>query len=245
MSKIYMATIPRKYASVEDVLDTFWLKDVKKWQIGKETGKTGYEHLQIRFRSSGDLETIRKWEIMKKAHVERAEIWTDYEKKDGEYWTSDDTAEQLEVRFGEPTNKQKEFLELLKNQNIREIDVWYDPEGGAGKSWFCNYLHETGKGYYCPPYLDTVKQISQHIADGYNGEGIIVIDIPRSQKWTKQLYIGIEAIKDGLVVDTRYHSRIKNVRGVKLLVMTNNYPKLDKLSADRWRINGEKYRNIN
>ena len=106
--------------------------------------------------------------------------------------------------------------------------------GNQGKSWLCGALYERGLACYVPPTIDTVKGLIQWVASAYRGEPYIIIDIPRSWKWSQQLYVAIESIKDGLVYDTRYTARLKNIRGVKVLCMTNNDPKLDKLSADRW-----------
>lgn len=65
---------------------------------------------------------------------------------------------------------------------------------------------------------------------------IVVIDVPRATKWNSQLYEAIEVIKDGLIDDPRYSSNALNIKGVKVLVMCNTKPKLDKLSEDRWVI---------
>jgi len=70
--------------------------------------------------------------------------------------------------------------------------------------------------------------------DGRPPRRYVVIDIPRTWKWSKDLYCAIETIKDGLIVDPRYSARPINIRGVKVLVLSNDRPSLDKLSVDRW-----------
>lgn len=264
MTNIYMATIPiyqetsrnltlsnSKYSMqllqepvvkewklhIRDIVRYFYETDVKDWQIGIEKGRSGYEHYQIRFRSCEELEKIRQNPVFYSGKVSRADNWTNYERKDGRYISSEDTTEIRKVRFGIPNLSQKAVINVINEQSVREIDVWYDPKGNVGKSWLCNHLYETGKGFYCPPTLDTVKGLIQFIANGYRGEEIIVIDIPRSWKWSEQLYTVIESIKDGLIYDSRYHTTVRNIRGVKVLVMCNTEPKLSKLSKDRWRIN--------
>lgn len=143
------------------------------------------------------------------------------------------------MRYGEFRNNQKRALMALEQTNDRQVLVWYDESGNVGKSWFTGALWERGLAYVVPPTIDTVKGMIQWVASCYSDGGYrpyIIIDIPRSWKWSEQLYTAIESIKDGLVYDTRYHSRMQNIRGVKILCMTNTMPKLDKLSSDRWVI---------
>lgn len=118
----------------------------------------------------------------------------------------------------------------------RQILVIYDESGCHGKSWLVNHWYETKQAFYCPPTIDTVKGLIQWIASGYDGEPYIAIDIPRSWKWSEQLYVAIESIKDGLVYDTRYTSKLRNIRGVQIIVFCNEMPNVGKLSADRWLI---------
>lgn len=212
--------------------------DIHKWVIGFEIGKDGYRHLQGRVRvSQGKLdgfEAIKKY--LPLAHIEDCSDTWEYERKSGHFLTSEDTAEIRAVRFGKLRWQQQLWMNNLNKQDSRGIDVIFDENGNHGKSWFVNWLYETGQGFYCPPTIDTVKGLIQWIASGYNGEGIIAIDIPRSWKWSDQLYVAIESIKDGLVYDTRYSSKLRNIRGVKVIVFCNEMPKVAKLSMDRWNI---------
>jgi len=64
----------------------------------------------------------------------------------------------------------------------------------------------------------------------------VIIDIPRSWKWNEALYTAIETIKDGLVYDPRYSAKMRNIRGVKVLCMSNTMPRVSALSEDRWDI---------
>lgn len=220
-----------------DFVKFFEKNDVHKWQIGLERGKNGLEHFQIRFTMGTKDDFIKIKNHFDKAHIEWADNWSNYETKDGHYITSEDNNEKLKIRYGSPNFAQTYILARIGEQNDRQVLVWYDPKGNSGKSWLCNYLFETRKGFYVPPNLNS-KTMIQHVADGYRQEPIIVIDIPRTAKWTNDLYIAVEMIKDGLVTETRYHSSIRSVRGAKVLVLTNSKPKLDKFSQDRWVIIG-------
>lgn len=239
MVTTYMLTGPRHNTAEEFNRFYRWIRknDVHKWVMGAETGQNGYDHWQIR------MQTRYTWdemcEIWKGFHVEEASDKWEYETKEGIYWTSEDHRENRQMRFGEMRFAQKQALEALRATNDREVMVWYDQTGNVGKSWFTGALWERGLAYVVPPTVDTVKGMMQYVASSYIDHGwrpFVVIDIPRSWKWSEQLYTAIESIKDGLVYDTRYNSRMINIRGVKVLVMCNTLPKLDKLSADRWVI---------
>lgn len=236
MAKVYMFTCPYSkhvWLSLQD-----WLQeqDSHKWVVAKETGKGGYRHIQARF-AVAELKDER-WDEVKRrfpgAHIEEASNNWEYERKEGRYLTSEDTPEIRQQRFGKLWPTQKLAISILESTSDREIMVWVSHEGNEGKSWLVGHLYEVGKACIVPPTIDTVKGMMQWVASAYRGEPYIVIDIPRSWKWSEQLYVAIESIKDGLVYDTRYTARLKNIRGVKVMVMTNNDPKLDKLSIDRW-----------
>lgn len=234
MTETYMLTIPR-YPWVKKGLKAFIEhNDVHKWIVAKETGKGGYEHYQVRLTTGAGFERLK--EAFPQAHIEQASEVFDYERKEGRYWTSEDTSAIRRNRFGRLDRNQERILSHVRKSNDRSITVVFDPEGNLGKSFLCRWLYEQGKGYYVPPTIDTVKGIIQFIASGYRNEGIIVIDIPRSWKWSEQLYTAIESIKDGLIFDTRYSAKTRDIYGVNVLVLTNNKPKLDKLSKDRWDI---------
>ena len=126
----------------------------------------------------------------------------------------------------------------MKTQNVRQIDVYLDKQGNHGKSWLTNYLWEHGKCCSVPRYAITPEKLSAYICSSYRNEGLIIIDIPRSAKINPGLYEEVEAIKDGLVYDPRYHGQCRNIRGVKLIIFTNTELDTKRLSHDRWRLHG-------
>lgn len=235
MTKIYMITAPRRRTEKEFVGIMKWLRDIDshKWVVAAEVGRGGYEHWQVRVACSLKFDRVRAdWGGV--AHVEEASDTWEYERKGGLYWTSEDNAEIRKQRFGKLRPEQRMALDCLESTSDREILVWVTSEGNVGKSWLCGALYERGLALIVPPTIDTVKGMMQWVASGYKGEPYIVIDIPRSWKWNKELYTAIESIKDGLVYDTRYSAKMRNIRGVKIMCLTNESPKLDKLSIDRW-----------
>lgn len=234
-----MMTLPRDRESIEEVYLLQWMldNDIHKWIIAKETGNDGYKHWQVRMNTRYTFEALKQ--AFPKAHIEEASNDYEYEKKEGNYISSEDGIGVHSVRFGVLRPNQRRILDNLDSQNDRQIDVIVDSGlrgGNRGKSWLCNYIYERGIGFYVPPTCKSSQTIIQFIASGYGHERVIVIDIPRTVKWNDDLYVAIETVKDGLVYDTRYHTTIRNIRGVKVLVMCNHKPNVNKLSLDRWRL---------
>lgn len=237
---IWMGTFPETEICKRKLYAFFRTQDIKKWVWCREVGKDGYRHIHVRMEwldhsDSNAFDIWKDW--FRSAHLEqaRADNW-DYEKKDGHYFCWDDTPGKIKQRFGRLRGIQEKVLSILDRTSDREVVLWYDTEGRAGKSFLCGALWERRKGFYAPPYLNSVRDIVQFVASGYDNEEYIVIDLPRAMKWDKSLYAGIEAIKDGLISDPRYNAKTRNIRGVKVLVMSNTKPDFDKLSLDRWVI---------
>lgn len=129
-------------------------------------------------------------------------------------------------------------MEEVNDQNDREIDVYLDRRGGTGKTFFTLHLWERGLACVVPRAYSTASRMSAYLCSHYKGEKYIIVDIPRSGKITNELYESLEEIKDGLVFDERYHGTSRNIRGAIVIVFTNKPFKLDRLSADRWRLHG-------
>lgn len=237
-----MMTLPRERESIEEVYLLQWMldNDIHKWIIAKETGLDGYKHWQVRMNTRYKFDELKQ--AFPKAHIEEASDDYNYERKEGNYISSDDRAETLQSRFGNLRENQQRIIHNLGTQNDREIDVVIDPKGNTGKTFLARNLYNTGRGFYVPPTITDGKSIIQFVTSGYEGQFCIVVDIARSTKWNNALYVAMETIKDGLVYDTRYHTTIRDIHGVKVLVTCNTKPNLSKLSADRWRLfdaNGE------
>lgn len=254
MAKNYMVTMPRDDRKLALKLIRYINShDIHKWVIGAETGRNGYKHWQCRLRAPDDffqIVTIEKvsyktgWlaQNIPEAHCEECSDKWEYEIKEGHYIASWDTMEARRQRFGKVRWAQKGVIEAVYKTNDREIVYWYDETGNIGKSWLTGYLFESAQAYYLPPFMTSIQSMIQTLASmvledrkgGFPPRPLVVIDIPRSWKWSTELYVAIEAIKDGLIIDPRYSARPINIRGIKVLILTNTMPKLDKLSKDRW-----------
>lgn len=239
-----MLTVPRKYILPgRKWLEFMEKQDCHKWIIALEHGKNGLEHWQIRYKvrncdtkeqKRAYLEQFKK--ILPEAHVEFSENWCDYEKKEGNYITSEDNEAVRKIRFGILRPVQREILHTANSQDDRQIDVWYDPRGNHGKSWLSIHLFERGLAFLV--FSKTAEKASADICSGYTGQKYIIFDIPRSQKIPPDLYEQLERIKDGIVHDSRYANRDRNIRGAKIIVFTNQRLDTKRLSVDRWRLHG-------
>lgn len=234
MSQIYMLTAPRDKVHKRAWKEFIKNHDIHKWIIAKETGKGGYEHWQVRLSTSATFEELKS--AFPQAHIEKSTQWCDYERKEGNYVSSEDNNSILSVRYGVLRRNQREIIRQVLRQSDRGVTVVFDPNGNTGKSWLVRYLYEKGRAFYVPPTVGSSQGIIQFVCSGYRGETIIVVDIPRTVQWSRQMYECIETIKDGLVYDTRYSAKMRDIYGVKVLVTTNTMPKLDNLSVDRWNI---------
>jgi len=241
---VWIATIPRENLSKKKILKFFEVHDVHKWIIGRERGSGGYEHYQIRFQGSDEIfEDFKDW--FKKGHIEKGnEKWSwDYETKDGNYLRSDDRPRVLRRRFGNLTPDQRLIVALADESNDRQIVCWVTARGGAGKSFLCSALWERRKAHYIQA-SNTAKGLIQDVASEFIKHGYrpyIVIDIPRTWKWTDDMYYAIESVKSGLIKDTRYSSETIDVVDSAVIVVCNSYPKVGKLSEDRWIIYSDEH----
>lgn len=232
---VWMLTLPWTGQAKRMIYLYIERNDIHDWVIGYEVGRDGYRHIHVRLNGRDDFADVQRQ--FPNIHVERGTTMdTDYEKKDGHFVSSEDSKDVLRCRFGRLRDHQDRIVKLLDRQSDRGILVWYDRTGSIGKSFTCRHLVERRRAYYVPPTVDNVKQIIQWVCSGYKGQKYLIIDIPRSAKWNESLYTGLEAIKDGLVYDTRYSAKLRDIWGCKILVLTNSMPKIDKLSKDRWTI---------
>lgn len=241
-----MMTVPRKYIkNGRKWLEYFNANDCHKWVIALEHGKGGLTHWQVRFKvrgcetKQGREQFMNWWKLnCPQAHIEFTENWCDYERKEGNFVSSDDNASILSVRFGTLRPEQREILHMVSTANDRQIDCYLDKYGNRGKTWLSIHLYERGLALLVPRYCGSAREISNFICSAYNGQEYIIIDIPRASKIKPELYEALEEIKDGVVSDPRYSGKTRNIRGCKLIVFTNTKLNEKRLSYDRWRLHG-------
>lgn len=109
---------------------------------------------------------------------------------------------------------QLKCLQLLENQNNREIMFVIDPVGGVGKTFLSKYLtliHGAAR-------FDNGK--SADIKYLYQGEKVVIFDLCKSQR-DHINYEVIEQIKNGILCSYKYQSERKVYNIPKIVVFMN------------------------
>lgn len=129
---------------------------------------------------------------------------------------------------------QKKVEQLAKTYDKRRIHWVYDPEGCKGKSDLCEWLDVNRIASVVPPVKDFVE-LSQICYDMPPAKAYLV-DFPRAMKKDKmgEFYSGIEAMKNGLQFDKRYHFKKRYIDRPAVIVFSNTMPDMTMMSVDRW-----------
>lgn len=142
---------------------------------------------------------------------------------------------------------QREILSIITNPPDERSVYWHtDHTGGAGKTSFAKYLLTHYDAFYCsmrPQYHENVAQVALFVepkavaagrdADSRDMSQIAIVDVKRG---TVIDYEFLEALNDGLMVNTKYHPVQLRFNPGHLFVFANEDPDITRLSADRWKI---------
>lgn len=126
---------------------------------------------------------------------------------------------------------QTKAVEMIENQNDREILFIVDKTGNSGKTCLCKWLmrHKGAGCFRGGKHSD--------IAEAYNYEEIVVFDMARASDQEKWPWQPIESFKDGMIFSGKYQSQNKICKNpVKVVVLANVDIDMDRLSEDRYRI---------
>ncbi len=129
---------------------------------------------------------------------------------------------------------QAELRTALQDARDQDVDhrwvFWvYSTDGNVGKSYMANYLkYEFGA-------FVTDNGKTADIKYAYNGQHVVCFDFVRSSQDHINYEI-IETIKNGRYTNTKYESRDFEFWPPRIVCFANQWPDIDKLSDDRWRI---------
>lgn len=218
---------------------------IKEYQYQLERGESGTPHFQgfLRFYSKARPKSIIPdtrihWEVMRGSVAENRIYCS----------KNDDVIEGPWYKGIRPTRPkcsinesilypwQKELEEQInKTPDDRTIMWYWEPDGKMGKTQFSKYL--TLK-YECLFLTGKAGDMKFAVANYVKTNGdpwLIIINAPRSN--TDYIsYGGIEEIKDGIFFSGKYESEQCIYPSPHILIFANEEPKIDKLSADRWKI---------
>lgn len=138
---------------------------------------------------------------------------------------------------GEYRPYQQSLAELLDEPfaDNRKIIFIVDPVGNAGKSWFVDKYHSLN--YDRCQILSVGRREDLSFAVDER-KSVFLFDLPRSSAEFLP-YTILEQLKDRRLFSNKYESRMKMVNHgnpVKVVVFTNEYPDMKKLSHDRYMI---------
>jgi hypothetical protein len=124
---------------------------------------------------------------------------------------------------------QHELHELLSQTPDARKVIWYvDEVGNSGKSYFATHYND--KSSY---YVTGGK--AADIYYGYQYESVVFFDLARMKQDIVQ-YDVMESFKNGQFYSTKYECKNVKFNTPHVVVFSNFYPDLTKLSADRWDV---------
>lgn len=116
----------------------------------------------------------------------------------------------------------------------RTINWIYSKNGNKGKSTFCKYLAYTYNAVICGKgvYSDIINIMFNANMDETN---LVVFDLPRNNG-NKVSYSALEAIKNGLICNTKYETGNKLFNPPHILIFANDEPSWEAMSMDRFKV---------
>lgn len=125
-------------------------------------------------------------------------------------------------------------ISAMLETDDRQIMVVYDPVGGIGKTTLARYMVINRIATYVPPMSDAQDFMAFAMAKPSKA---YIFDMPRSEsvKQKKGMWSAVEQIKNGYLYDKRYSFRDMWIEPPKIIIICNELPDMDSLSADRWK----------
>ncbi|QMW68809.1 replication-associated protein [Crucivirus-339] len=136
-----------------------------------------------------------------------------------------------------PRTWQQNLLDEMKNFidgslfDDRSIIWYYDKDGCAGKSSLIDLAYY----HYSEEVCVIENGRSADIAESYNGETIVIVDLSRTIQ-DHINYGAIESLKNKHSYKSKWHSGSFRHPSPMIVVMANFKPKYDAFSLDRWDI---------
>ena len=211
----------------------------KKWLYGEEScPTTGKKHLQGWFKLKKPMR-ITELKLAGNPHLETC-------KGDEEENIAYCSKEGKVVSHGFPKPIkiattlrpwQEKVIKIIKSEpDDRKIYWFWESTGGVGKSTLVKYAVVKHDALFCDggKKADIINLVFNNDMDTCN---TIIWDIPRVNR-NAVSYAAIEAIKNGLVCNTKYETGVKVFNPPHIIIFANFPPDLDEdnLSKDRWMI---------
>lgn len=130
-----------------------------------------------------------------------------------------------------PRSWQAEVLKIVSGPVDERKILWiYDSEGNTGKSRLVrNLCAEHGGVVLSGKVVDMAYQ--------YNSERVVCFDITRTQAQSSDhLYSMAESLKNGILVSSKYESKMKRFSTPHVIFFSNSLPSFTAWSKDRYQI---------
>jgi len=258
-------TIPCSVYTFEDVVSKMkgWFK---KWVFQKETYSNGEEHWQVRgwliHRTScvhlhkTIIPAVRGHWSLTCSTVHLGPKSFNYVMKedtrvDGPWKDSDLIPDrppmtwQLEQFMEYQLWPYQQFIfDNTQVNDMRSINIIYDPRGHCGKSLFAEYCEYQGVAFESPMIKEMEKLLG--FLHSFPVAKCYLIDMPRSMKKDKMgdFYAGIETLKNGVLWDWRHEGKKKRFGRPNIYLFCNVLPVFSMLSNGRWRVHKINYEDM-
>lgn len=214
----------------------------------EEVGKCGTPHIQgwLRLFKKNIARTYLHlpiqihWGVMYRNATERQN--TTYCTKDKSKWLAwgVDLPWKREIQDPQPwMDEVKKILDLpIEYKDEYRAIYWiYEKDGNTGKSTFQQHIFTTMKDVCCVEGKahDCKHWVSEYVKKHGNTPRIVFINQARSdQEFTS--YGAIEKVKDMFFMSGKFEGGMVCGPRPHVVIFANEYPKIEKLSNDRWRI---------
>lgn len=136
---------------------------------------------------------------------------------------------------------QQQVIDIVNSDSQDRVINWIvDEDGNYGKSFLTKYLFCKYNGVIVNGKTSDILNSLLNFQDEhvYKEPKFVIVDIPRSSRgYTDNLYNILEKVKDGLVYSGKYEGgRIIYNEPPHIIVFSNDKPKLDMMSYDRWNV---------
>lgn len=236
-SRKWFITIFRFDTKIQDFIERS-----EKWVWSKEvcpTTKKDHWHAYIEYKNARSLMSIKK--EIGDAKIEKAKGRIkqafDYIVKDGDYKTNLPYKKKKPLKLIDKLFEwQQEVIDICKTEpNDRTVNWYYSLEGSKGKTSLIKYMVIKYNALVIGGKAsDIANGLKNYFEANEEYPEVVLMNLTRECK--NLSYKGLEQIKDGLVVNTKYECSQHVFNSPHLFVFSNMLPDKSKLSKDRWNI---------
>ena len=133
---------------------------------------------------------------------------------------------------------QHDIIKIIKEEpDDRTINWFYEHDGCAGKSTFCKYLAVEHHALIVGARASDMKYMIVKYEELHGVyPDIIIMDIARSNNIDDIDYDGIEQVKNGLFMNSKYECCQVVMNNPHIICFANDKPLMCAMSTDRWNV---------